>query len=72
MLPEFRKMATEAKRDPGTIEITVWGPKEDADLMKRYEDLGVARVVFSLESEKSDTILPIVDRLAALMRQVNG
>jgi probable F420-dependent oxidoreductase len=41
MLPEFRKMATEAKRDPKSIEITVWGPKQDADLMKRYQDLGV-------------------------------
>ena len=27
MLPEFRKMATEAKRDPKSIEITVWGPE---------------------------------------------
>ena len=72
MLPEFRKMATEAKRDPKTIEITVWGPKQDADLMKRYEDLGVSRVVFSLELEKADTILPMIDGLAGLMRQVNG
>ena len=55
MLPEFRKMATEAGRDPKSIEITVWGPKQDADLMKRYEDLGVSRVVFNLESEKADT-----------------
>jgi hypothetical protein len=40
--------------------------------MKRYQDLGVARVVFNLESEKGDTILPLVDSLAKLMRQVNG
>src|SRR6516162_10143112 len=72
MLPEFRKMAAEAKRDPKSIEITVWGPKQDADLMKRYEDLGVARVVFSLESEKADTILPVMDGWAKLMRQVSG
>ena len=43
MIPEFRKMATEAGRDPTSIEITVWFPKQDADLMKRYQDLGVAR-----------------------------
>jgi probable F420-dependent oxidoreductase len=72
MLPEFRKMATEAKRDPKSIEITVWGPKQDADLMKRYQDLGVARVVFNLESEKADTILPVIDSRTKLMRQVNG
>ena len=72
MIPEFRKMATEAGRDPHSIEITVWFPKTDADLMKRYQDLGVSRVVFNLESEKADTILPVIDSLAAMMRQVNG
>ena len=36
MIPEFRQMATEAGRDPASIEITVWFPKRDADLMKRY------------------------------------
>ena len=40
--------------------------------MKRYQDLGVARVVFNLESEKADTVLPVVDAWSALMRQVNG
>jgi alkanesulfonate monooxygenase SsuD/methylene tetrahydromethanopterin reductase-like flavin-dependent oxidoreductase (luciferase family) len=71
MLPEFRKMATEAGRDPKSIEITVWGPRQDADLMKRYQDLGVARVVFNLESEKADTILPLIDAWAGVMRQAN-
>jgi probable F420-dependent oxidoreductase len=72
MIPEFRKMATEAGRDPASIEITVWFPKQDADLMKRYQDLGVSRVVFNAESEKADTVLPVIDSWAALMRQVNG
>jgi probable F420-dependent oxidoreductase len=72
MIPEFRKMATEAGRDAKSIAITVWFPKRDADLMKRYQDLGVARVVFNLESEKADTMLPVIDSWAALMRQVNG
>src|SRR6201982_517388 len=40
MIPQFRKMATEAGRDPNSIEMTVWFPKQDADLMKRYQDLG--------------------------------
>jgi len=72
MIPEFRKMATKAGRDPKSIEITVWFPKQDPDLMKRYEDLGVARVVFNLDSEKADTVLPVIDSLAGLMRKVNG
>jgi probable F420-dependent oxidoreductase len=72
MIPEFRKMATEAGRDPKSIEITVWFPKQDPELMKRYEDLGVARVVFNLDSEKADKVLPVIDSLAGLMRKVNG
>jgi len=72
MIPQFRHMAAEAGRDPDSIKITVWGPKQEADLMRRYEDLGVSRVVFSVESEKADTILPVIDGWAALMRKVNG
>jgi probable F420-dependent oxidoreductase len=72
MIPEFRKMASEAGRDPASIAITVWSPKRDADLMKRYQDLGVSRIVFSVESEKAETILPILDELSALIRRVNG
>jgi probable F420-dependent oxidoreductase len=72
MIPQFRRMATDAGRDPSSIEMTIWSPKQEADLMKRYQDLGIARVVFSLESEKADTILPAVDRLAELIRKVNG
>jgi probable F420-dependent oxidoreductase len=71
MIPQFRQMATEAGRDPKSIEITVWFPKQDPDLMKRYTDLGVARVVFNLESDKADKVLPVIDSLAGLMRKVN-
>jgi hypothetical protein len=72
MIPKFREMAAEAGRDPTSIEITVWFPRRDGDLMKRYHDLGVSRVVFNLESEKADKILPEVDAIATLMRHVNG
>ena len=72
MFPEFRKMASEAGRDPASIAITIWFPRKDPDLMKRYQDLGVSRVVFNLESEKADAILPVIDSWATLMRQVNG
>jgi probable F420-dependent oxidoreductase len=71
MIPQFRQMATEAGRDPKSIEITVWFPKQDPDLMKRYADLGVARVVFNLESDKADKVLPVIDSLAGMMRKVN-
>jgi probable F420-dependent oxidoreductase len=69
-LPEFRKMAREAGRDPASIPITIWGATEDADLLRRYQDLGVSRVVVSLPSKPADALLPRLDRWAALIEAV--
>ncbi|MGH7154187.1 MAG: LLM class F420-dependent oxidoreductase [Acetobacteraceae bacterium] len=68
LIPRFRQMASEAGRDPDSIQITAWCPKQDRDLMKRYEDLGVSRVVFAVPSEPADKVLPVLDGLVALMR----
>ena len=46
--------------------------RPDIDLIKRYQDLGVDRVSISLMSEKEDTILPMLDRWAEIIRAVNG
>jgi probable F420-dependent oxidoreductase len=72
LIPEFRKMATAAGRNPDEIAITVWFPKRDLDLMKRYADLGVERVVFNLDSEGADKVVPVLDEVAAFMQKVNG
>ena len=45
VLPKFRQMAQEAERDPQSIEITLFGLAEDVDRLKRFADIGVARVV---------------------------
>src|SRR5271157_4305586 len=71
-LPEFQKMARDAGRDPATIEVTSFGLAEDLDRLKRLKDLGVARVVPMFPPEKSDKVLPIIDRWTKLMQQVNG
>ena len=72
VIPLFRKMAIEANRDPDSLPITVWGRGPDVEQMKRYRDLGVDRVATSLDSEKADKILPVLDRWAEVMRAVNG
>jgi len=66
LLPEFRKMAAEAKRE---VPVTIWGAK-DEDMLKQDRDAGVVRVIVSLESAKSDAILPELDRWAKLAKQV--
>ena len=65
-------MATEAGRNPDDITITVWGPKRDVDLMKRYAELGVERVVFTADSDKADKVLPFLDEIAEFMRKANA
>src|SRR6478736_5319553 len=45
LLPKFREMAAEAGRDPASVPITIWGAKENLDLLKRDRDDGVSRVV---------------------------
>src|SRR5881409_1541782 len=68
LLPSFSTMATEAGRDPATLPITIFGVPEDGDLVKRYRDAGVARLVFNLPPAKADEVLPVLDRWAELMR----
>jgi len=68
LLPEFRKMAAAAGRPVESVPITVFGVAEDADLVKRYRDAGVARIIFNLPAAKADEVLPVLDRCAALMR----
>src|SRR5271165_5177419 len=72
LIPEFRKMATEAGRNPDEIAITVWFPRRELELMKLYADLGVERVVFNLDSEGEDKVVPVLDEIAEFMHKANG
>jgi len=69
-IPRFRQMAAEAGRDPASLPITAWYPPRDADLMKRYRDAGVERVVFSVPSDPAEVVLPHLDAIGALMAAV--
>jgi probable F420-dependent oxidoreductase len=69
LLPEFRKMATAAGRDPGSIPVTVFGVAENVDAVRRCQDAGVARAIFNLPAAKADEVLPGLDRCAALIRK---
>ncbi|MPY75660.1 MAG: TIGR03619 family F420-dependent LLM class oxidoreductase [Alphaproteobacteria bacterium] len=71
-LQRFRQMLAEAGRDPGALPITAWAADDDAERLKRYRELGIVRACVSLPSEKEDTILPLLDRWAGLIRAVEG
>ena len=70
MIPHYRQMAAEAGRDLATVPVSIWGAKEDEDMLKRDRDEGVVRVIVSLDSAKADTILPELDRWAKLLQKV--
>ena len=40
--------------------------------MKRLKEMGVARVVPMFPPDKADKVLPIVDRWAKIIKQING
>ena len=71
-LPRFHKMATEAGREPASLPVTLFRVTEDLDRLRSFRDLGVARVVISLPAAKADSIVPILDRWAPLMRAVSS
>jgi probable F420-dependent oxidoreductase len=71
-LPRFRRMAEEAGRDPRSLPVTLGGAPEDPDRLKRYRDLGVARMNVRLPPAKAGEILPVLDRWAKLIRQVQA
>ena len=71
-VPAFRKMVEESGRDPATLPISMFSAKDDLDVLKRFRDLGVARVTVSLPSAPSDQVLPILDRWAEHKAKLGG
>jgi probable F420-dependent oxidoreductase len=71
-IPLYKEMLAEAGRSLADAPITMFGVPPDADLVKRYRDLGVTRVVAGCPPESADKTLPVLDRWAELIRKVNS
>ncbi len=69
-MAELGRIAVEKGRDPRSIPVSVYGAPMDADGLARLRDLGVARAIFPLPSADAATVLPLLDRGAALIRGV--
>jgi hypothetical protein len=61
-------MAKDAGRDAAALSFTVFGSARDPELLKRYRDAGVDRVVLQLPSKSRDEILPMLDESAGSIR----
>jgi len=71
VLPQFQQMAKDAGRDPTSLSFEIFGPPRDPEVLKRYRDAGVARVVLMLPSKTRDAILPMLDASAALVTSLS-
>ena len=69
-LPEFRRMAADAGRDPAALEVTVFGMRPDPSELAKARDAGVTRAIFGLPPAPTADVLPILDRCAALVHSV--
>ncbi len=68
VLPQFRKMAKDAGRDPASVSFSIFSSPRDPELLKRYHDAGVDRVVLGLPSKPREQILPMLDESAGFAR----
>jgi alkanesulfonate monooxygenase SsuD/methylene tetrahydromethanopterin reductase-like flavin-dependent oxidoreductase (luciferase family) len=65
-LETLRALATRAGRDPKSITVSVFGAASDA--IDRYREAGITRAILRLPSENRETVLPLLDRYAKLIR----
>jgi hypothetical protein len=70
MLPPFREMLKAAGRAESDVPITLFGVGMNGEALKRAQEAGVDRVVFSIPAEARDKVLPVLDKGVAAMREM--
>jgi probable F420-dependent oxidoreductase len=65
-LPELHAACESAGRDPSTLRIVPFGTIPDAGKLDYYASLGIDEIVLRVPSGNADTVLPLLDRYAAL------
>jgi alkanesulfonate monooxygenase SsuD/methylene tetrahydromethanopterin reductase-like flavin-dependent oxidoreductase (luciferase family) len=72
----FREQVRSFGRDPAEVPITLQAMMQpDLDTLKRYRDLGIARVNVGVSVDlwdKPEAVMPMLDRYAALIPQLAG
>ena len=63
----LKRQAQDAGRDPTSISISVFGARPDSDLVDRFKEAGVDRVIFTLPPSDRATVTPVIDECARLI-----
>jgi len=67
-LADLTARAAKAGRDPATISVSVFAAKAERETLDAYAKAGITRAIFRLPSEGRDSVLPLLDRYATLIR----
>lgn len=62
----FREACTEAGRNPDEMEVSVFAAPPDKEMVQRYADVGITRIVFGLPPADGEILLPFLDHLRSL------
>ncbi|HUF93436.1 MAG TPA: LLM class F420-dependent oxidoreductase [Candidatus Limnocylindria bacterium] len=68
-IKDLKARADKAGRDFRTISISVFGARPEQATLDTYAGAGVTRAILRLPSEGRDTILPLLDQYAKLVRK---
>ena len=66
-LPRVEQALEEAGRRDDDFEVSVFGMGPDKELVQRYAEGGISRVVFGAPPAGRDVVLPYLDKLASLI-----
>ncbi len=67
-LADLKARAARAGRDMKTISVSVFGAQADEAALGRYAEAGITRAILRLPPEPRNTVLPLLDRYAKLIR----
>ncbi len=68
-LKDLGERAAKAGRDMKTISTSVFGAKPDAGTLETYAQAGITRAILRLPPEGRDTVLPLRDQWAKLIKR---
>ncbi len=66
-MARLRAAAEDAGRDPGSLSVTVYGTRPDAERLSRLAEIGVERIVLWLPSSEESRVLEVLDSHARLL-----
>jgi alkanesulfonate monooxygenase SsuD/methylene tetrahydromethanopterin reductase-like flavin-dependent oxidoreductase (luciferase family) len=62
--------ARQAGRQPSEVPVSIFGAAAEEAVLRRYQELGIERAVFTVPSRERDHVLPLLDTYAELVAKL--